>query len=217
MVGKIETQTNSYPMPSTVASDLITGDYQRTPVNLNEMVSWVCFWDTRCFNLQQNNQSLTVTGIFSRRDFRYGKFCSWKATKLKILALFLFHGTVFTTKRLILILSDHSDKPPIEELHQFLEFQLPRQWAPTYSEHPLGPQRKKASSPSLQFSIMGPKLYINTTQVSIFCWHDMHEVLHLATLSANDHISQFIWRCSKNECLRRLSTLITIFSFMVVL
>ncbi|KAJ8616618.1 hypothetical protein MRB53_035990 [Persea americana] len=56
-------------------------------------------------------------------------------------------------------------KPPIEELHQFLEFQLPRQWAPTYSEHPLGPQRKKASSPSLQFSIMGPKLYINTTQV----------------------------------------------------
>lgn len=140
------------------------------------------------FQPSTNNQSLTVTGIFSRRDFRYGVFFiffftfrygvfwSWKASKLKIWAFFLLHGTVFTTKRLILILSDHSDKPPIEELHQFLEFQLPRQWAPTYSELPLGPQRKKASSPLLQFSIMGPKLYINTTQVSIFCWHDMHEV-----------------------------------------
>ncbi|KAM0841722.1 hypothetical protein ACQ4PT_058816 [Festuca glaucescens] len=34
-------------------------------------------------------------------------------------------------------------KPPIEELHQFLEFQLPRQWAPVYSDLPLGPQRKR--------------------------------------------------------------------------
>lgn len=86
----------------------------------------------------------------------------------KNLVFSLLHGTVFSTTRLIVILTDHSDKPPIEELHQFLEFQLPRQWAPAYSELPLGPQRKKASSPSLQFSLMGPKLYINTTQVCFF-------------------------------------------------
>ncbi|KAI4296181.1 hypothetical protein L6164_036160 [Bauhinia variegata] len=58
-------------------------------------------------------------------------------------------------------------KPPIEELHQFLEFQLPRQWAPVFSELPLGPQRKQLSSASLQFSFMGPKLYVNTTQVDV--------------------------------------------------
>lgn len=57
------------------------------------------------------------------------------------------------------------DKPPIEELHQFLEFQLPRQWAPVFSELPLGPQRKQQSCASLQFSFFGPKLYVNTTPV----------------------------------------------------
>lgn len=56
-------------------------------------------------------------------------------------------------------------KPPIEELHQFLEFQLPRQWAPVYGDLPLGLKRRKQASPSLQFSLLGPKLYVNTTQV----------------------------------------------------
>ncbi|XP_057469868.1 MACPF domain-containing protein At4g24290-like isoform X1 [Actinidia eriantha] len=54
-------------------------------------------------------------------------------------------------------------KPPIEELHQFLEFQLPRQWAPLFNELPLGPQRRQHSTASLQFSFMGPKLYVNST------------------------------------------------------
>ncbi|KAK9092623.1 hypothetical protein Syun_027534 [Stephania yunnanensis] len=57
-------------------------------------------------------------------------------------------------------------KPPIEELHQFLEFQLPRQWAPVYGDLPLGLQRKKHASPSLQFTFMGPKLFVNTVQVN---------------------------------------------------
>ncbi|XP_074579735.1 MACPF domain-containing protein At4g24290-like [Curcuma longa] len=58
-------------------------------------------------------------------------------------------------------------KPPIEELHQFLEFQLPRQWAPVYCDLPLGPQRRKQSSASLQFAFMGPKLYVNTSMVDV--------------------------------------------------
>ncbi|XVE67485.1 hypothetical protein DITRI_Ditri08aG0164800 [Diplodiscus trichospermus] len=58
-------------------------------------------------------------------------------------------------------------KPPIDELHQFLEFQLPRQWAPVFSELPLGPQRKQQSTASLQFSLMGPKLFVNTTPVDV--------------------------------------------------
>ncbi|RLN27972.1 hypothetical protein C2845_PM05G09780 [Panicum miliaceum] len=54
-------------------------------------------------------------------------------------------------------------KPPIEELHQFLEFQLPRQWTPVYSDLPLGPQRKRQSSASLPLSFMGPRLYVCTS------------------------------------------------------
>jgi len=60
-----------------------------------------------------------------------------------------------------------SDKPPIEELHQFLEFQLPRQWAPVFGELALGPERKPQNTASLQFSFLGPKLYVNTTPVML--------------------------------------------------
>nr|XP_043629518.1 MACPF domain-containing protein At4g24290 [Erigeron canadensis] len=58
-------------------------------------------------------------------------------------------------------------KPPVEELHQFLEFQLPRQWAPVFSDLPLGPQRKQQSMASLQFSFFGPKLYVNISPVDV--------------------------------------------------
>lgn len=58
-------------------------------------------------------------------------------------------------------------KPPIEELHQFLEFQLPRQWAPLFGDLPLGPQRRHLSFPSLQFSLLGPRLYVNTSPVDV--------------------------------------------------
>lgn len=65
------------------------------------------------------------------------------------------------------IVLSYADKPPIEELHQFLEFQLPRQWAPVFSDLPLGPQRRQQSTTSLQFSLMGPKLFINTSVVKL--------------------------------------------------
>ncbi|KAK3015878.1 LOW QUALITY PROTEIN: hypothetical protein RJ639_005705, partial [Escallonia herrerae] len=56
-------------------------------------------------------------------------------------------------------------KPPIEELQQFLEFQVPRQWAPAYGDLPLATWRRKQASPSLQFTFMGPRLYVNTVKV----------------------------------------------------
>ncbi|KAG2683826.1 hypothetical protein I3760_10G051300 [Carya illinoinensis] len=56
-------------------------------------------------------------------------------------------------------------KPPIEELHQFLEFQLSRQWAPMYGDLPLSLRHRKQVSPSLQFSLMGPRLYVSTMKV----------------------------------------------------
>lgn len=67
---------------------------------------------------------------------------------------------------IILLVLLRPDKPPIEELHQFLEFQLPRQWAPIFGELALGPQKKQQTNTSLQLSFMGPKLYVNTTLVS---------------------------------------------------
>lgn len=54
-------------------------------------------------------------------------------------------------------------KPPIEDLQYFLEFQIPRVWAPEQSII----QRKEPVCPSLQFSLMGPKLYISLEQVTV--------------------------------------------------
>ncbi|KAL3531606.1 hypothetical protein ACH5RR_005127 [Cinchona calisaya] len=57
-------------------------------------------------------------------------------------------------------------KPQIEELRYFLEFQVPRMWAPLQDRLP-GQSRKGPVCPSLQFSMMGKKLYVSPEQVSV--------------------------------------------------
>lgn len=57
-------------------------------------------------------------------------------------------------------------KPQIEELRYFLEFQIPGVWAPVQNKIP-GQQRKEPVCPSLQFSMMGQKLYISQEQISV--------------------------------------------------
>ncbi|KAG9448153.1 hypothetical protein H6P81_014281 [Aristolochia fimbriata] len=57
-------------------------------------------------------------------------------------------------------------KPPIEELQYFLDFQISRVWAPAQSNLP-GHQRKEPVCPFLQFSLMGPKLYVSSEQISV--------------------------------------------------
>lgn len=57
-------------------------------------------------------------------------------------------------------------KPDPEDLQYFLEFQVPRQWAPMYNELPLQHQRFTTSSSPLQFSLIGPKIHVNSTKVS---------------------------------------------------
>uniref|UniRef100_A0A1D1ZBC6 MACPF domain-containing protein At1g14780 n=1 Tax=Anthurium amnicola TaxID=1678845 RepID=A0A1D1ZBC6_9ARAE len=57
-------------------------------------------------------------------------------------------------------------KPASDDLQYFLEFQVPQQWAPMFNELALGPHRRKVSFPTLQFRFLGPKLQVNTTQVS---------------------------------------------------
>ncbi|KAG6396775.1 hypothetical protein SASPL_142932 [Salvia splendens] len=59
------------------------------------------------------------------------------------------------------------DKPPIGDLQFFLDFQAHKIWAPIHNDLPLGPKLNKAfQTPSLNFNLMGPKLYVNTTQVT---------------------------------------------------
>lgn len=57
----------------------------------------------------------------------------------------------------------YTDKPPVEELRYFLEFQIPRIWAPVHDKI-AGHRRKEPVCPSLQFSIMGQKLYVSQEQ-----------------------------------------------------
>ncbi|KAF6144266.1 hypothetical protein GIB67_024493 [Kingdonia uniflora] len=57
-------------------------------------------------------------------------------------------------------------KPAPEDLRYFLEFQVPRQWAPMFNELPLGHQRRKGYCPALQFSLFGPQLHVSSIQVS---------------------------------------------------
>ncbi|EOY01376.1 hypothetical protein QUC31_013826 [Theobroma cacao] len=59
-------------------------------------------------------------------------------------------------------------KPSIEDLRYFLDFQAHKIWAPIHNDLPLGPSPKRASStPALHFNLMGPKLYVNTSQVTV--------------------------------------------------
>ncbi|KAE8719218.1 MACPF domain-containing protein [Hibiscus syriacus] len=59
-------------------------------------------------------------------------------------------------------------KPPIADLQYFLDFQGQKIWAPIHNDLPLGPSTNRASSsPALHFNLMGPKLYVNTSQVTV--------------------------------------------------
>ncbi|XP_028786229.1 MACPF domain-containing protein At4g24290 [Neltuma alba] len=58
-------------------------------------------------------------------------------------------------------------KPPIEDLHQFFEFQLPRHWAPVLNEIRLGARWKQQVNTWLTFGFFGPKLYIDTIPVDV--------------------------------------------------
>ncbi|PWA68108.1 membrane attack complex component/perforin (MACPF) domain-containing protein [Artemisia annua] len=58
-----------------------------------------------------------------------------------------------------------AEKPALEDLQCFLEFQVPRLWAPMFGELLFRHQRRKTSCPRFQFNFMGPKIYIRTTQV----------------------------------------------------
>ncbi|KAK2996717.1 hypothetical protein RJ639_024787, partial [Escallonia herrerae] len=59
-------------------------------------------------------------------------------------------------------------KPPICDLQYFLDFQAHKMWAPVHNDLSLGPTTNRAiRTPALQFKLIGPKLYVNNTQVTV--------------------------------------------------
>jgi hypothetical protein len=69
--------------------------------------------------------------------------------------------STFLVEIFFLVFFPLSDKPPIEDLQYFLDFQIAKGWAPEQNNL----QRKEPVCQSLQFSLMGPKLYISPDQV----------------------------------------------------
>ena len=108
---------------------------------------------------------LTVRWFPKSTDIRYTLILNGYAT-LKLMWPIFFSPKLCYVGKCKPLFFLNADKPPIQELHQFLEFQLPRQWAPILGDIPLGPDRKQSTA-SLQFSFMGPKLYVNTTPVML--------------------------------------------------
>ncbi|KAI3453187.1 hypothetical protein Pfo_009850 [Paulownia fortunei] len=87
-------------------------------------------------------------------------------------------------------------KPPIADLQYFLDFQAHRIWAPIHNDLPLGPTRNKSfQTPALHFNLMGPKLYVNTTQVTAGNTPVTGMRLYLEGMKGNRlgiHLQQFV-------------------------
>ncbi|KAG4398466.1 hypothetical protein GLYMA_08G047300v4 [Glycine max] len=59
-------------------------------------------------------------------------------------------------------------KPPMSDLPYFLDYQSHKLWAPIHNDLPLSPATNRTNlSPSLSFDLMGPKLYVNTSKVTV--------------------------------------------------
>ncbi|KAF4380507.1 hypothetical protein G4B88_011753 [Cannabis sativa] len=91
--------------------------------------------------------------------------------KLFILSLYLLFSLLLASQAVAILVmlsicTYAVNKPALEDLQYFLEFQVPRQWAPMFCELPLRHQRKKPVCASLQFSFFGPKINVSCTQVS---------------------------------------------------
>ncbi|KAG6398553.1 hypothetical protein SASPL_140019 [Salvia splendens] len=137
----------------------------------------IAFLDPSTPSFQSNQEEITFfwrrRGGSSERNMPHNKWCQTVQLEPEVISMSFIpiasllsgiDGSGFLGHAINLYLRY---KPPIEELYQFLEFQLPRQWAPVFGDVPLGPDRKQHGAASLQFSLMGPKLYVNTDEVDV--------------------------------------------------
>lgn len=94
-----------------------------------------------------------------------------------------------------------ADKPQIEELRYFLEFQVPRVWAPVQDRFP-GQQRKEPVCPHLQFSMMGQKLYVSQEQVCRFLNLEIDLSMLIYLIMMKKMISFVLEVCQNQTCLQ---------------
>lgn len=154
-----------------------TGQYGTEPRKHEIKDDGLNFMDNSSFSSYSSQEDITF--IWKRRGgnnynkLPHDKWCQTVQLEPDVISMTFIpissllsglHGSGFLSHAINLYLRY---KPPIEELYQFLEFQLPKQWAPVYGELALGPEREQQSGASLQFSFMGPKLYVNTTLVDV--------------------------------------------------
>ncbi|GMP26678.1 hypothetical protein CsSME_00003021 [Camellia sinensis var. sinensis] len=155
----------------------VTGQYGTEPRKHEIKDDGLNFIDNSSFSSYSSQEDITF--IWKRRGgnnykkLPHDKWCQTVQLEPDVISMTFIpissllsglHGSGFLSHAINLYLRY---KPPIEELYQFLEFQLPKQWAPVYGELALGPEREQQSGASLQFSFMGPKLYVNTTLVDV--------------------------------------------------
>ncbi|KAH6769411.1 MAC/Perforin domain-containing protein [Perilla frutescens var. frutescens] len=149
--------------------------YGRETQEINER--GIAFLDPSTPSFHSNQEEITFfwrrRGGSSDRNMPHNKWCQTVQLEPEVISMSFIpiasllsgiDGSGFLGHAINLYLRY---KPPIEELYQFLEFQLPRQWAPVFGDVPLGPDRKQQGAASLQFSLMGPKLYVNTDEVDV--------------------------------------------------
>ncbi|KAL0305713.1 UNVERIFIED_CONTAM: MACPF domain-containing protein NSL1 [Sesamum radiatum] len=97
-----------------------------------------------------------------------------------------------STVRPPIVSHSKTDINHLEELTQFLEYQLPRQWAPAYNDLPLGPRSRKKASPALQFTLLGPKLYVNTVKArGAITWPSISSTYQLSLSLFNFHDNSY--------------------------
>ncbi|KAL8142087.1 hypothetical protein V2J09_015119 [Rumex salicifolius] len=77
-------------------------------------------------------------------------------------------------------------KPPMADLEYFLDFQTHKTWAPVFGDLPLAPTTNVPLLTSLlHVNLMGPKLYINTSQVVVEKRPVIGMRLHLEGMKGN--------------------------------
>ncbi|XP_030468120.1 MACPF domain-containing protein At1g14780 isoform X2 [Syzygium oleosum] len=145
----------------------------------DQLFTGACTFSPLHYKTKESKHHKGITVISSKRggDAMAGSHCEWLLTVPSMPDAIHFNfipitsllkgvpGCGFLSHAINLYLRY---KPPLRDLQSFLEFQTHKLWAPIHNDQPLGPTTNRAtSSPSLSFSLMGPKLYVNTSQVVV--------------------------------------------------
>ncbi|KAK6128397.1 hypothetical protein DH2020_037873 [Rehmannia glutinosa] len=157
------------------SSDILVGLFELISAQLDRIAHGLTFMDSSTLSIYSHKEEITFfwrrRGGSNNKSMSHENWCQSvklepeviSMTFVPILSLLTgVHGSGFLGHAINLYLRH---KPPIEALHQFLDFQVVKKWAPVYGELSLFPVRRQQRIACLQFSFLGPKLYVNTDLV----------------------------------------------------